>query len=256
MGLAPKSKLNRLLLEVEQGKLVFSSWLKKRGYSDQLLKQYRLSGWLTSLAGGVMCRAGAKLTAIAAISSYDEQMEKSLRIAAHSALELFGFRYYQVNGCKPTMVICHHYNEILPQWLIETDFDYELKFFRTRIFPQEHTYTYHVGSIDILTSTPEQAFLECLILAPQYYKLTDLYQIMKQLSTLKAEILQPLLESVQSNKVKRLFLYMAQKVHHTWYEQIDPSKIEIGTGKYQIANHGIYIPEYKMTIPKELYNTE
>lgn len=254
MDVAPKSKLNRLLRKVEEGKLVFSSWLKKRGYSDQLLKQYRLSGWLTSLAGGVMCRAGAKPTAIGALSSYDEQMEKRLRIAAHSALELSGFRYYQVNEGKPTMVVCHHYDEILPHWLTETEFDYELKFFRTKIFPQEQIYTYHVGSIDMLASTPEQAFLECLILAPQFYKLTDLYQIMKLLSTLNVEILQPLLESVQSNKVKRLFLYMAQRAHHAWYEQLNLSKIEIGTGKYQIAESGAYIPEYKMTIPKELYN--
>ncbi len=256
MGLTPKSKLNHLLSKVEEGKLVFSSWLKKRGYSDQLLKQYRVSGWLTSLAGGVMCRAGATPTAIGALSSYDEQMKKSLRIAAHSALELSGFRYYQVGVCKPTMVVCYHYNEILPQWLIETDFDYELKFFRTKIFPQEQIYTYHIGSIDMLVSTPEQAFLECLTLAPRYYKLIDLYKIMKQLSMLKADILQSLLESVKSNKVKRLFLYIAHKAHHAWYEQLNLSKIEIGVGKYQIVDNGIYIPEYKMTIPKELYNAE
>jgi len=34
--------------------LLYSEWLKKEGYSDQLLKKYRDSGWLVALSKGIM----------------------------------------------------------------------------------------------------------------------------------------------------------------------------------------------------------
>ena len=47
---------------------------KKKGYSVQLQKKYRDSGWLTAICKGVMCRTGARLNAYDAIASYNKQM--------------------------------------------------------------------------------------------------------------------------------------------------------------------------------------
>jgi len=51
---------------------IFLTWLKENGYSDQLLKKYRDSGWLTSLSKGVMYRTGDKLRSFSVLESYNE----------------------------------------------------------------------------------------------------------------------------------------------------------------------------------------
>ena len=57
MSIATASKLNRLLSENIPGGLLFATWLRKAGYSSQLLKKYRDSGWLEMLVRGVMYRS-------------------------------------------------------------------------------------------------------------------------------------------------------------------------------------------------------
>jgi hypothetical protein len=49
---------------------------------------------------------------------------------------------------------------------------------------------------------------------------------------------------------------MAQKANHEWFNKIDRSRIKLGTGKQKLAEKGIYISEYMITIPKELHEYE
>ena len=58
MSLEYQSKLNRLLVIGKKNGLFFSEWLRKNGYSDQLIRRYRQSGWLATLDKGVMYRTG------------------------------------------------------------------------------------------------------------------------------------------------------------------------------------------------------
>lgn len=255
MSLDNANKLNQLLQGGQDGKLYFSSWLRENGYSDQLVKSYRDSGWLTMLYRGVMYRTGSKLSAWGALSSYNEQLNKTFHVAAHSALELSGYNHYVPMG-KPVLMIHHNAKDRVPIWMNTMSFDNEIKLFSTQIFSIKHTYTYIKNDFPLLVSSAEQAFLECLLLAPQYYSLMDLYYIMEQLTTLRSDILQSLLVNCTNNKVKRLFLFMAEKVNHYWYEELDLLKIDIGKGKYQIAKDGVYLSKYKITIPKELYDYE
>jgi hypothetical protein len=76
------NKINKLLLNAYPGKLYFSSWLKENGYFDQLLKQYRNSGWLSALSKGVMYRTGDKPLAYPALSCYNLQLGKSFHVSA------------------------------------------------------------------------------------------------------------------------------------------------------------------------------
>lgn len=250
------SKLNRLLKNWKSGGLFFSSWLNRNEYSNQLMQQYRKSGWFSSLAKGVMYRTGDKVSAWGALSCYNAQEEKNVYIAAHSALELFGFNHYIPMG-KPSLVIGYPTNEKVPAWMKEDHFEeYNLEFFTTKVFQKTEFTTIIKNGFNILTSVPEQAFLECLLLAPNRYSYMDLFHIMEQLTTMRADILQLLLENLTNNKVKRLFLYMAQKSGHTWFYKLDVSKINIGTGKRMLLENGVYIPEYLITIPKELHEYE
>ena len=109
---------------------------------------------------------------------------------------------------------------------------------------------------NLLISTPEQAFMECLLLSPRQYNYMDLYYVMEQLTTLRSEVVQSVLETTKNYKMKRLFLYMAEKANHYWFEELDLSKINLGTTKLQLVKSGVYLSKYKMTIPKELNDYE
>ena len=251
MTIENRNKLNRLLKYWQPGGLFFSSWLKKNGYSDQLIQQYRKSGWFSTLSKGVMYRTGDKLSFYAALSDYNKQLDKTFYVGAHSALELFGFNHYIPMG-KPVLMIGHPQQDKVPDWMDDTDFEYELKFFSTKVFLDPQLSFINKEGYKILTSAPEQAFLECLLLAPTQYNYMDLFYIMEQLTALRPEVVQQLLEGISNIKVKRLFLYMAQKAGHDWLNGLDRDRINLGTGKQKLVDKGIYVPEYMITVPKEL----
>jgi hypothetical protein len=255
MSIEKANKINRLLRDYYPGKLYFSGSLKQNGYSDQLLKQYRSSGWLSALSKGVMYRAGDRLLSYPALACYNRQMEKKFHVAAHSALELNGFNHYVPMG-KPILMVGHPKRQPVPEWMKKEDFDRVLKFFSTEVFVRPQLSIFGVEGVDLLISLPEQAFFECLLLAPKQYAYMDLYYIMEQMTTLRPEILQDLLEHTENIRVKRMFLYMAEKAGHHWFNLLNVNKIDTGTAKHQLTGNGVYIPKYKITVPKELYEYE
>lgn len=254
MNIETKSKINNLLMNSYPGGLLFSEGLKKQGYSDQLLKQYRNSGWLTSLSKGVMYRSGDSLSALAALASCQEQTGKKYRIAAHSALELSGYYHFVPMG-KPQLMVAS--NEArMPQWAKSDLFDMTIKFFTTSAFDLIQEQTIRQNNYTVQASTPELAFMECLLLAPNRYSFMDLFYIVEQLTALRPAKVQQLLESTNNMTVKRMFLYMAEKANYPWFQAIDFSRINIGTSIIQLCKGGVYISKYKITIPRELAEYE
>lgn len=195
-----------------------------------------------------MYRTGDSLSAYAALSCYNKQLGKMFRIAAHSALELFGFNHYIPMG-KPLLIV-EHGKQRVPEWINNDVFDMTIKLFSTETFSEPQSTTIVKNDVELLVSTPEQAFLECILLAPLQYSYMDLFYIMEQLTTLHPEILQQLLETTKNLKVKRMFLYMAEKAGHYWFDDLDTSKIVLGTSKLQLVKNGTYISKYKITVPK------
>lgn len=254
MTLEMTSKLNRLLSEHIPGGLLFSGWLVKNGYSAQLTKSYRDSGWLDMLVPGVMYRHNEKLSALAAVCSYNRQFGESARIAAHSALELQGFSHYVPLGKSNLMVTDANSGTL--EWMNSDKFDFNLVHFKTSAFKSPVTIEIRVGELQVSVSSPELAFMECLHLVPKYYNYMDLYYIMEQLTALDPERVQQALETTSSQKIKRMFLYMASKANHYWVEMLDLKKIGLSTSKLQLVKEGVYNPTYRITVPKELESYE
>ena len=61
MGDQNTGKLNRLLAELGDTRLVSSRWLRAHNYSNSLVARYVGSGWLVSPARGVYMRKGGHL---------------------------------------------------------------------------------------------------------------------------------------------------------------------------------------------------
>lgn len=249
-----RTLINKLLCLGLPNGLYFSKWLNNNGYSNQLIKHYKDSGWLESLCHGVFYRKGEKLNNYACLQSYNEQLNKTCRVGAHSALELYGNFHYVPMGHQRIYLFDTKYSK--PNWIKANIFVDTFSYFTTETFSLIKSKKVSVGEYEVLASCPELAFLECLFLCPTYYDLLDVYYIMETLDTLNPNTLQELLSKTKNLKVKRLFLYMAEKANHYWYNMLDLRNIDLGTGKMQIVPNGVYIPKYKITIPISLYDYE
>jgi hypothetical protein len=246
------TKINQLLQKVPRGGVFLASWMYENGISRELQRHYKKSQWLTSLDTGVMVRTGETPTLFGAIASLNMQNNKHFTIGAMSALEIQAYAHYLPMG-KKTIVLFSPKGERLPTWLVKRDWNVILRHFTTEnLSPETGIETISQEGFDLSVSSPARAFLECLHLSPKYYNLTDLYYVMEMLSLLPPLKVQALLEDCKSVKVKRLFLFMAERAGHDWLKMLDLSKISLGTGKRAIVKNGVYKAKYKITIPKEL----
>jgi hypothetical protein len=256
MNTERKTKINQLLQKQPPGTLFFSEWMYKNGISYELQRRYRETQWLTSIGTGVMIRTGDEPTIYGAISCLNKQQYKHFHIGAMTALELQGNAHYIPMG-KQTVVVFGSKNEVLPKWLLSRDWNVILRFFTTQNFSENLGIAEdEENGFPLQISSRERAFMECLHLAPEYYNLTDLYYVMETLNGLRPDLVQQLLENCKSVKVKRLFLYMAEKAEHAWFKYLNLEQISLGSGKRVIVKNGIYNAKYQITLPKDLVDYE
>lgn len=248
------TKINSLLQKLPSGALYFGSWLNENGISYSLQRHYRNSQWLTAIDKGVMYRTGEKPTLFSALSCFNTQLNKKFHIGDMSALEMRGFAHYVPLGRQTIAVYCPR-DEWFPKWFSKYDWGVEI-LKKYSEFSETGITTINENGFDVAVSSPERAFLESLNLAPKYYNLTDLYQVMEMLNGLRPILLQELLENCKSVKVKRLFLFMAEKANHSWFEDLDLTKIDLGKGKRSIVKNGVYNAKYQITISQDLANYE
>ena len=201
-----------------------------------------------------MYRKNDSLSALAPIYSYNLQTGNKARIAAHSALELLGFNHYVPMG-KPRLMVAFK-NGSFDDWVMSDRYDMKIVPFHTGIFKNPATQSLDRNGLSLILSSPEQAFLECLHLVPDYSNYMDLYYIMEQLTSLDPDKVQTALENTSSQRVKRMFLYMAEKAGHYWFDMLDTDKFELTTSKLKLVNNGVYNSKYRITVPKELNDYE
>jgi hypothetical protein len=256
MSTDKSTKINQLLQKQPSGALFFSSWMKENGISYELQRRYRDSNWLTPVGAGVMVRTGENPTIYGTLSSLNKQTDKHFYVGGLSALELAGYTHYVPMG-RQVVYVGYPKDEWVPVWLKKYDWGLDLLCITSEYFDSDTGITTMMqGAFEILVSAPERAFMECLNLVPKQYNLMDLYYLMEQLTALRPNMLQALLEQNTSVKMKRLFLYMAEKAGHVWFNDLDLQKIDIGSGKREIVQNGVYDSKYQIIIPEELKNYE
>jgi len=230
--------------------------MRDNGISYELQRKYRESEWLKPVASGVMVRTGEKPTIFGAVSSLNKQTGKHFYIGGLSALELAGFAHYIPMG-RRVVYVGYPKGEWAPVWFKRHDWGVNLLCVTSDYFDSETGLsTMMQESFEILVSTPERAFMECLNLVPRQYNLMDLFHVMEQLTALRPEMVQALLEQNTSVKMKRLFLYMAEKANHDWFTSLELSKIHTGSGKRKIVPDGVYDSKYQIVLPEELIKYE
>jgi hypothetical protein len=248
-----KSKINILVQKLPKGLVLLSPWLVAEGYPYELQQRYRKSGWLKSIGKGAMIRTGDELSLAGAITALQTQANASVHVGGRSALEQLGVAHYlQVNSSELTLFAEGRF--FWPLWFKNNKWDLEAKLYCTSLFNKNEIglVDYKDGELKMKVSGAARAIMECLSLTPNQFSLNEAYEIMDGLTSLRPVQVQELLESCKSIKVKRLFLFFAEKAGHSWFKYIDIKKIDLGSGNRSLAKDGVLISKYQLVIPKEL----
>lgn len=252
MATENRTKINQLLQEQPLGIVLLSSWLAKQGYSIGLQKHYRKTHWLQSIGKGAHIRADDKVSYEGAIYALQKQSALTIHPGARTALSLLGKAHYLELGSSK-VVLFGGSGEKLPTWFKKYDWGVKPDYYETSFLSPDLGFTeVEIKSFSIKVSGAARALMECLYLAPLKQGLIECFELMEGLNNLPPKQVQKLLENCQSVKVKRLFLYMAEKADHNWFKQLDLAKIDLGKGKRSIVKHGVLIDKYGITVPKEL----
>jgi hypothetical protein len=272
------SFLNRLERDLPEGLVVDAAWLRKRGYSRQLLNHYTSNGWLEQPARGVYQRPRGKLGWQQVVISLQALLQWPLVVGGRTALELQGYAHYLPRELKEV----HLYGpKPPPGWVeklpLEVRFVYHngSKLFRndpiTRglsslnwNLKQDHgksndpihgswtTQPWGQWEWPLTLSTPERALFELLDELPNHESFHQVDMLMEGLSNLSPRRLQKLLVDCKNVKVKRLFFYFADRHPHAWMKRLDKDAIDLGEGKRMLVKNGKLNKAYLITVPEDM----
>lgn len=246
------SKINQLLQSQPEGVVFLASWLSKKGYSLDLQKRYRKSNWLQSIGTGAMIRTGDKVNYEGALYALQKQGTSSIHPGGRTALSLLGKSHYLELSTKKVTLFGMK-GERLPAWFQNHDWGVEFNHYQSGFLPKDLGLTQiEKKNFTLQISSTTRALMECLYLVPNHQDLHECYELMEGLNNLRPKEVQKLLEACTSVKVKRLFLFLADKAGHDWLKHIDLDKIDLGSGKRSIIKGGVYISKYQITVNKEL----
>ncbi len=280
--------LNRLHRLLPEGLVADAAWFTRMGYSSSLRSRYLASGWLQPVAREVFRRPlhkpGLEETTTPLrwhqiVISLQMVLECPVAVGGRTALELLGFAHY-LSSEGPREV--HLYgDERVPGWLgklpIVTPFvcHNARKLFRAEpiaagleglksamaVDGPSHQAQIHGsltwrnfgdGDWPMMLSTPERAVLELLDELPGGETFHQVDMLMAGLVGLSPKRTSRLLGECRSVKVKRLFLWFAERHGHSWLERLDRNGIDLGKGKRMLVRGGKLDPKYQITVPKDL----
>ncbi|MEQ1931453.1 MAG: type IV toxin-antitoxin system AbiEi family antitoxin domain-containing protein [Parvularculaceae bacterium] len=260
MAKRSNSKLNRLQRELPDGLLADSAWMEARGYSSALRSQYVSAGWLDSPTRRVYRRSRTPLTWQQVVISLQTLLDRPLAVGGRTALEQQGYAHY----LPATIREVHLYGpKRPPTWLATLPLDVTFIWHNSlRLFPIDaasmpEPSTVMISAADVTFplrySSKERAVIELLDELPARESFHQVDALMEGLSDLSPRRLQTLLESCTSVKVKRLFLFFADRHRHAWRVRLDVSRINLGKGKRVLVRGGRLDPHYNLTVPSDLW---
>lgn len=261
-------KLNRLLAELGDTRLVSSRWLRAHDYSNSLVARYVGSGWLVSPARGVYMRAGGRLQWDGVVRSLQVGEGMPLHVGGRYALALQGHEHYLRLGDAGTITL---YGPTPPPgWVgklcMEQRFEYQGKgpfnlpavSFTAEASEKalsEAGFAWHSaasGVYALVCSTPERAMLELCDGVSDAAGVYEADALMQAMTTLRPQRVALLLRHCGSIKAKRLFLALADRHRHAWLPHVPLDGVDLGRGKRALVPGGRLHPTYQITLPGDL----
>jgi len=246
------SKINKLISEWPKGTVSTVCYLRSCGFSRKLLNKYKNSRWLAPLGHGAYTLFNDRVEWMGALYPLQTQLHLDLHAGGKTALEMKGYAQY-LGGKIKTVFLYGRQGSKLPTWFKRHEWGVEMVSAMTKLFPKgynEGLSEYREREFAIIISAPERAAMEMLYHVPGKVSFEEALLVMENLSALRSPLVQDLLLNCNSVKVRRLFMYMAEKHAYPWVAQVDTSKVDFGQGNRSIVANGTLDKKYKITVPR------
>ena len=274
-----EARINRVEKDLPEGLIVDSAWLEAKGIPSNLRSYYVKQGWLEQPVRSVYRRPRGSLNWQQVVVSLQAMLGVPLIVGGKTALELQGFSHYLSRETKSI----HLYGpQKPPTWLGKLDLPQTFSYHNSKKLFQNTPITLGLDSLawDIANNTghdlnrlqgtsftamawgqwdwpltlsrPERAFLEMLDGLPAHESFHQADMIMQGAVNFSPRQLQKLLIDCSSVKVKRLFMFFADRHQHAWLKRLDKTKIDLGKGKRVLVKGGRLDPEYLITVPEDI----
>lgn len=134
-----------------------------------------------------------------------------IHVGAKTALELQGKAHNISFGAGKTFLFTPT-KASLPKWFKAQEWQTNIDLSKTQFLESDTGLKkLDMGNFKLQISSTERAILEALYLVPKKQDFQECYYLMEGLMDMRPKVLQSLLEECKSVKVKRLFLFMAEK---------------------------------------------
>lgn len=229
-----------------------SAHLKTLGITPQDIQNYTTSRWLVSLGRGAFKRPMETVTWQGALYSLQTQLKLPLHVGALTALEMSGNSHY-VRFAATKAYLFSPLNVSLPLWF-RTNWGSDVRHVQTKLLPVDLGLTERRApeGFTLKASSAERAALELLHLAPKEFDLLEAGMILEGMTSIRPKLMQSLLEQCASVKVRRLFLYLAERAGLPVMRHLDLDRIHLGAGDRSLVPQGRYVAKYQLLLPKEL----
>lgn len=272
------TKLNLIQRLIPEGLVTDAAWLEKNGYSGALRKKYVAHGWLDRVARGVYRRPVPQLGQKNAekgvlwesvVISLQALLHEKFVVGGRTSLELQGFAHYLSSA--PQREVHLYGTDKRPGWVLKLNLESRFVFHNAkRLFPNDVVLDLDSKANDplvrssyvrqrwgkwdlpLVASSPERAILELLGEVPEretFHQADLLFEGLRNLSPRKLE---PLMKACRSVKVKRLFLWFAERHQPSWLHAVDRGGIDLGKGKRMLVRGGKLDPKFNITVPESL----
>lgn len=206
-------------------------YFKKAGVSRQLVGSYVRSGWLDRIDNGLYCKAYNSPNILYACIN-----ENTFHIGGYKSVSIHGLSHYIRFKDKHTI---YSNGNRPPKWLTSDNFNTEITINKHRIFNSSFGINNGVSSL-------ERAIIEMVYDSPRKHTINECKLIIDGATSLRPKYVQKLLEDCSNIKTKRLFLHLASNSGWAWFDRLDQSKIDLGSGKRQIIKGGKLHDDYNI----------
>jgi hypothetical protein len=252
VGISSDSKLKSLIRVLPRQGVVTRSALAALGITPQHTQKYVASGWLEPVGMGVFTRAGDVPTWQGGLHALQAQDGLAVHVGGLTAIAAEGTGQFVRLGREQV-------------WLFSAPAVRPPLWFRVHRWAEKVTHVTskflpagaavrarELGGFPLLASAPERAILECLLLGPDRVNLVETYGLLENQRTLRPKVMQSLLEACSSVKVKRLFMFMAERARLPVVAKLARDRIDLGTGARSIVAKGAYVAKYAIVVPRSL----
>ena len=232
-----RNKLSALYTRLEPGTPLMSEDLAVLGISADLAVHYVRAGWLTRLARGVYCRPNDTLALGPCLVLLERRLE-GLHVGGKTALDWYGVRQYVAQ--QPVLKLYGWRSGQLPDWFTDR---FPAEYHRKRLFDEQPGKLRHVGAFEGASgapqvSTPERALLEMLSDVGVRQPLQEARELVESSYSLRARVLQELLQHCTSVKTVRLCLQLGREGELPWAAKLDPTKLPTGSDRPWVSRSG------------------